>query len=288
MLATFAGDTEPDGLQAGLDGVNASRNPFVNAKTRPAFAAYVRRTLAPTLDRIGHEPKKGEPAAITVLRPKLMVALAEDGEDPELRARAREQVAAYFKNPSSVPPAIQEAMLIMAATNGDSSLFEAYCSALEKAKTPTDRLRLLNALAHFDDPSLARRVLDYSLTGPLKPQELIQIPQIMRERPELQDLVFQWTMDHFDALAARIPPSYVSALPRQASGCSLERVSRARGFFSGPVRAPVGTDKELDRLESATQECVALSEREGDAVTVAWDQAFTKTQVKGLDLPWGR
>jgi hypothetical protein len=197
-------------------------------------------------------------------------------------------VAAYFKDPSVLHPSLQEATLAMAAVGGDSLLFETYRTRFEKAKTPTDRLRLLNALAHFDHPALARRSLDYALTGPLRPQEITQIAATMRERPELQELVFQWTMDHFDTLAARIPPSFVSTLPRQASGCSLERVSRARQFFSGPVRAPVGTDKELDRLESATQECVALHEREGDAVTAAWDQAFAKPPVRGLDLPSGR
>jgi alanyl aminopeptidase len=272
-LARFARDQDPEVLAAVVEGLNASRNPFVDARTRPAFAAYVRRALGPALERIGLEPRKGEAPRLTLLRPQLMLALAEDGEDPKLRRLARDQVAAWLKEPAAVDPSLQEAVLAMAAVGGDSLLFGTYRSRFERAQTPTDRARLLNAFAHFDDPALARRALDYALTGPLRPQELTTIASTMRERPELQDLVFQWTLDHYDAVAKRIPPSTVAALPRQATGCSLERVSRAREFFSGS-RAPVGTDKELDRLEATAQECVSLHEREGEAVTVAWSQAF--------------
>ena len=270
LLAGFAHDPEPEVLAAVVDALVASRNPFVTAETRQAFADYVRRTLGPALDRIGFEPKPGEPQRVTVLRPQLMLILANDGQDQRVLERGRALATAYLKDPAGVDPSLQEVSLSIAALGGNAELFETYRTRFESARTPTERGRLLNALGHFVDPELARQALRYAVEGPLRPQEILTVASLMTDlRPELQDIVFQWTLDHYDYIATHVPPSRVSALPRQAAGCSPERVKKAREFFSGP-RAPVGTDKELARVEAGVQECVGLHGREANAVARAW------------------
>ena len=273
LLSVFGRDPAPEVTSAVIEALNASRNPFVTPKTRPAFADYVRRTLGPALDRIGLDPKPDEPQRVTVLRPTLMLLLAADGEDPRVLEKGRAMAAAYMKDPASVHASLQEVSLAIAALRGDAALFESYKTRFESAATPTERSRYLNALAYFVDPAVAKKSLGYAVAGKLRPQEIMSVANIMVGlRPELHDVIYQWMVDHYDYIAAHIPPGSVANLPRAAAGCSLERISRARAFFSQPAHAPVGTDKELDRVEAGVQECVALHEREGENVARAWAQ----------------
>jgi hypothetical protein len=93
----------------------------------------------------------------------------------------------------------------------------------------------------------------------------MNIPYGIGWRPEFRDRVFEWTLEHYDAIVSRIPPVDVIYLPGQASGCSAERAAKAREFFSVPPHSPSGTLKELEKMEAAVKDCVSLHEREGAA-----------------------
>jgi hypothetical protein len=73
-------------------------------------------------------------------------------------------------------------------------------------------------------------------------------------------------MANYDFLASHLPPSSVPGLPWQANGCSIERVAKARAFFSKPPHDVVGTDKEMEKVEAAIRDCASLQQREGAAV----------------------
>jgi alanyl aminopeptidase len=291
LLAAFGRDPEPEVIAAVVEALQQSRNPFVTPATRPAFASYVRQVLTPALDRFGLEPKKEEPQRVTVLRPSLMLIMAADGNDPRVLEKGRALATAYMKDPALVDPSIQEVSLSIAALQGDAALFDTYRTRFESAATPTERARYLNAFSYFTDPAMAKKSLEYAASGKLRPQEIVAVGQFMAAfRPELQDMVFQWTVDHYDYIASHIPPGTVPNLPRSAAGCSLERISRAREFFAQPAHSPVGTSQELDRIEAGVQECAALHEREAETAAKAWASKSSggSAPVHGLDLPNGR
>jgi alanyl aminopeptidase len=264
-LGGFARDPEPEVVAAVLEALTGVIHPFVMTETRGDFAAYVRSTFRPALERIGMEPRPGEPPTVSVLRPRLMQWLGDEGRDPRVLERGRALAAAYMKDPAAVDPSLHQAALELAALRGDAALLQTYQSRFEKAGTPTERQHFLAALGAFADTAVAPRALAYALRGPLRPQEILSVANALGMRPELRDVVFEWTLENYDAIASRIPPSSVPNLPRQAGGCSLERVERARAFFAAPARNPLGTAKELERTEAIVRECVSLHQREGAA-----------------------
>ncbi|MEO8381474.1 MAG: hypothetical protein ABI779_17570 [Acidobacteriota bacterium] len=62
----------------------------------------------------------------------------------------------------------------------------------------------------------------------------------------------------------KLPPNFAAAMPFIASGCSAERVERAREFFA--TRKIEGTDRQLARIAEQVNECTTLRAREMDAV----------------------
>jgi alanyl aminopeptidase len=266
MLASFANDPDPQVVATVVAAMGTLQSPFVTPETRSGFAAYVRRSLEPALERVGWTPAAGEPQTVTLLRPQLLLRLGDDGRDPRALEWGRKAAAASLKDSRAVDPSLQDAALSLGAIQGDAALFDAYRARFERATVPTERSRYLSGLASFADTALAERALRYAAEGPLRPQEIMTIPNGLAAHSELRDRVFEWTMKHYDYIASRIPPWHVPDLPQQAAGCSLERAAKARAFFSTPAHAPVGTAAELEKMEAAVRDCAGLHDRESATV----------------------
>ena len=265
LLGRFAADPHPQVLSAALAALSTVRGTFVTgAENRPLYGAYIRRVVAPALDRIGLTPKEGEPHAVTVLRPDLLSTLALHADDERVWQFVREQFAKYRESPASVHPSLAGTVVYLSAARGDAALFEEFRKRFENAATPGERGRFLNALARFGDPELKKKAREYALTGPVRPNELFTLlgtPDSAADRDEL----FEWVTANYEAILKRMPPAFAGAMPFIAGGCEPERVTRAREFFS--ARKVEGTERRLAQVSEQVNECAALRARELTAVT---------------------
>ncbi|HEX6203944.1 MAG TPA: M1 family metallopeptidase, partial [Thermoanaerobaculia bacterium] len=220
LLASFAADPEPEVLSAVLGGLGKVENAFVPDALAGRFAAWLRATLRPALDRIGMEPSPGEPEAVTLLRPQLLARLGGDGEDREVRAFAAARARAYLADAAAVDPSIAGTVLSLAAIEGDAGLFAAYRARFEADSAPAERDRFLGALGDFQAPQLRERALAYALTGPMRPTEVLTIPRSVGVDDATSDRVFAWLRENYAAVASRMPPDFVPFLVFFAGGCS--------------------------------------------------------------------
>jgi len=217
------------------------------------------------MKRIGPEAKSGESASVSSVRPDLFGVLAEDGQDPELHAYAREEAERYLAG-EDVDPSMQGPAFRIAAMGGDAELFEAFQKRFEGDPVPSERGRLLSAIGSFQTPELRERAFEYVLKGPLKPQEPTYLLRFLCDRPEDQDETWKWVAAHYDEIVKRIPALYAIYLPWFAEGCDLTRMEAARAFFSEPAHLPAGTEAELLKMAASVEECAGLREREGAAL----------------------
>ena len=268
LLGPLAGDPEPEVLKAVLAGLANVRRAFVASGLEEPFAAYVRRTLGPALERIGLDRAPDEPESVTALRPSLLSWLGDEGRDPKVREHARGVARAWLDDAAGVDPSLAEAALEVAALDGDRALFEEYRRRFEAATIPAQRARYLRALGAFRDPALVEAALAYVLDGPLRPQEVFAIPMAMASGPPAQgERLYRWMTENYTRLAARLPPPIAAAaLPYFAAGCSAERLAAARSFFAEPAHNLTGTDVGLAKVGEMVESCVALRDREGAAV----------------------
>ncbi len=265
-LERLAQDPEPEVSQRVIAAVRQARATFGAEETRSLFAHYVRRTLAPMLERVGERARPGEPPSAARLRGELWQLLGAEGEDAHRLEAAEALARDYANDPSSVEPGLVEPALKLSAIRGDRARFDDYVKRFETAELPADRERYLGALGEFRDPALADAALDYVFRGSLRPQELFEIPLAQGPRFERRQRVFEWTLEHYGDFAARIPAMFLAFMPRTASGCSLERLAVAQTFFADPAHQAPGWETEMAKVAESVRDCVRLREREGAAV----------------------
>jgi cytosol alanyl aminopeptidase len=266
LLSALSADTEPQVISSVVAALNRVRLAFVTPETQAHFASYVRKTLGPPLERIGATPRPGEPEAVAILRPQLLLWLGREGRDPQVLATAASLAKSLLSDPASVDPSLGNTALQLAARQGDRALFEQLRQRFEAARTPSERTRYLGALAAFEDAALIEEGMRYALSGPMRAQEVLSIPFAVTQRGTHQEAVFRWVTGNYDAVAGRVPPVVLPFLVYLGGGCSTERLESTRAFFSDPRHSAPGTEKELAKLAEAVKDCVGLRAREGQVV----------------------
>jgi alanyl aminopeptidase len=260
-LAVMQDDEDPQVLGSLASAAGSLRSTFVTPELEDAFAAWVRATLGPGLERIGFEPREGETEAAAMVRPQLLATLADEGADRDVRAWAHGRAMDFLDEPGAVPPSVAWTALRIAALDGDDALFDRFRERFEAAQSPAERQAMIRAIASFRRPDLRDRMLEWAF-GALRPEDFGTVGRTLGETREGRDAYFLFMRENFDAIAARITEEFIGILPAVARGCSEERVRIAREFFGDPVRAVNGTDSALRRLEDS----VRLREREGASV----------------------
>jgi aminopeptidase N len=265
LFAHLANDPDPNVLSALLGNLDLIRNAFESDATHALLSAYVRKTFGPALDRVGFEPKAGEPQTLTIVRPQLIRTLALSGDDERVWSFVRERLPKYLADPSTLHPTIAATVIALGAVHGDEALFNEYQRRFEAATNPGERTRYIAALGRFTDPQLRNRALEYGLTDAVRANELFTLWGANSfATAQQRDAFFDWFTAHFDAIIKRLPPMFAGGLASIANGCEPERVTKMREFYAG--RHIEGAERSLARVTEAVSECAALREREMEAV----------------------
>jgi hypothetical protein len=128
-------------------------------------------------------------------------------------------------------------------------------------------LREANSYLELGDPQSALARIEvwgiadhYECTPGTKPKPA------MSETDAGRDRVVAWIESRFDELAARVPAETVAALPRFGSGCSRARFDELAAFLAEEKRAVPGTERRIESVRDAVDDCVRLREAQGEAV----------------------
>jgi alanyl aminopeptidase len=267
LLAPFARDPEPEVVGAMIASLGKVKAAFVTPDVEPAFAGYVRRLLQPALERFGRARRDGEPEAVSLLRPQLLLWLGRDGNDPAVIEHAAAVAQAYMIDPASADPSVAGVALQLRALRGDRALFDEYRRRVETAAIPAERQRFLGGLGYFREPALVDEALRYTVGGKLRPQEVFTIPFGVASSVANDGRTYRFYTENYEVIQKTLPPMFLTFMPRIAAGCSNDRVAAARTFFAAPGRAVPGMDKEMEKVAEAVKDCAALRAREGTAVT---------------------
>lgn len=266
VLSRFANDPDPQVVDALIEPLGSLRVTFDTPETHSPYAAYTRRILRPALDRIGFTPKPGEAPTVTTLRPRLIGWLVDEGQDKEVLRFAQEQARKYLADPGSVDPSLVRVALMANALAGDMALFEEYRKRFETAATPAERGYFLAALGSFERPEVRERALEYSLTGPIRVQEMFAITSAgAYATDEERQRMYDWSTSHYEAITAKLPRGF-GAFTSIAMGCDEKRLEAARKFLLDEKRKSDGTERAIARATESVRECATLRNREMERV----------------------
>ncbi|MBW2444852.1 MAG: ERAP1-like C-terminal domain-containing protein [Deltaproteobacteria bacterium] len=265
-LLALSADPHRRMAEAIVPGLNGLSRVVDEAEHEP-FAKYVRRVLGPYLDRIGVEPRAGEPNDATLLRSRLVRAIAGEGRDPMLRARARAAVAALLAGDTTAYTAEElRVFLPMGSWDADAAHWGQLLAALQSTKSPTLRRNLLAALGSFDDPELVKRSLRLVLDGTLRASDWSTVAGSIR-RPAHPG-AWAFIESHHAALVERLGPVAAAGLPRMAgSFCSRREHDAVEAFFKRQPPVP-GRKRNLDLTLEDIERCAEARETVGGPLQV--------------------
>jgi puromycin-sensitive aminopeptidase len=131
------------------------------------FQKFVTALVTPAYNDLGADPVAGEPDLRAKLRGLLLSTLAVLGNDPQAQQRSR---AILMENASGDPELVASATSVVAST-GDASDYNWFLARFREPTTPQERIRMLYALAEFDNAELMQRTCEMAFTDEVKSQD---------------------------------------------------------------------------------------------------------------------
>lgn len=160
-----------------------------------AFRALVRDLAYPQYQRLGWEPKRGEPYFDELLRPLVITHMAT-AEDDEVITKLR-QMFADARTPTDIWGDIRATTLVVAAQLGGEAAFEKLLGWYHTTTSAEQRTQITAGLCATRDPKLIQRALDMLTTDVVKLQDLFYWVIYLTRNRHAKGAVWQWTQDNW-------------------------------------------------------------------------------------------
>ncbi|HQY61221.1 MAG TPA: M1 family metallopeptidase [Polyangiaceae bacterium] len=238
LVPALAKDSDVQVVEAALWPVATLRDtPLVTKATRREYATFVQRNFGARARTLGLRAKPNEDENTRWLRPGLVEVVADQGEDPALRAECGKLARAWLTDKNAIEPELVGTVLAIAARFGDRALFDALVREAKTTRDRRDRDYALGALGQFQEPALVSASLALVLDPGLDARETVRLLWSATRLPETVPLAYAFLKDHFDALVARLPRDTAAGFPNVgAAFCDDARRSEIEAFF-GPRAA---------------------------------------------------
>ena len=206
---------------------------LVNDSDRDSYRAWMRQLLTPVMNDIGWEPKPGESVEHKTLRPRVLMALGHDANDPKALAEARKIADQALNDPSSVDHDLLFAALPVAAMNGGPDFYDKVMSAMKSAKSPEEYYNFFFTLPQFSDPKLLQRTLDFAISPDVRSQDALQLVTTVLRNPEGQQLAWDFIRQHWSEMEkAGGPFASAAVVGATSSFCDSTLRDQVTEFFN--------------------------------------------------------
>jgi len=203
-------------------------------ETLPAYRQWVSRLLTPSMRNVGWEAAANETDNTRALRATLVSALGETARDPGVLAEARTRVEQVLGGSATIEPTLLDAIVPIAAINGDAALYDKYLKRARETTAPEEHYRWLYALGGFTEPALVRRTMDLILSPEVRNQDAKVFLAVMLVNQDSHALAWSLLKGRWDEVQKKTGEFvgntvFVGAL---ASFCSADIATDMRAFFA--------------------------------------------------------
>ncbi|MGZ8614606.1 MAG: ERAP1-like C-terminal domain-containing protein, partial [Actinomycetota bacterium] len=205
---------------------------FLEGEPRERFRAFVRRLVAPAMDRLGWEADADEPDRIRALRGTLLQGLGVLGADPNAEAAARE-FEAEARSGKPVDASLAAAAVNVVAANGDAADYEHYWTAYRESPTPQEQYRYLFALPLFRDAALFDRTLEATFGDDIRSQDAPFVFAYSLINRDLGDRAWALLRERWNEAEEKFPAQLTIRMAEGVRYLTLpEQVDEAQAFFA--------------------------------------------------------
>jgi alanyl aminopeptidase len=216
---------------------------------------------------LGWRVKANENEGARSLRPPLLNLVANEAEDSELIAQAKQLALAWLEDHEAVDPDMVGVVLNTAAWHGDRELFDRLRAAAKQEKDETSRARLLSSLGHFQNPAIIQAALPIVLSEEFDSRESLDILFATAERRQTRDLAYDFVKQNWHLLIEKLPTDSGASLPYVAAGyCDAAHRQDVESFFSGRSTKYTGGPLILTQVLEGIDLCVAYKNAQESSV----------------------
>ncbi len=238
---------------------------LVNDADQDEYRAWVQNLLSPVLKNIGWIPAATDDSNRKDLRAYVFYTLGYTGRDPEVLTKAHELVNAALQDPISVDPSLVDAAFNVAAVNGSAELYDRIVARLAKNDTPEQYYRYLYTLAHFSDPALLQRTLDYALSPAVRNQDTLLLIAAVMRNPAGEKLAWTFVQTHWPEIEKIVGGFNTGGLVESTSSfCDPQSRAEVQQFF-GQHPVPSAERSLKQAMETVTY-CIDTKAQQGPAL----------------------
>jgi aminopeptidase N len=228
---------------------------------RAAYRAWVRRLLSPIAKKVGWSSLVDEDDDTETMRSLVMAALAETGDDPEVKKRAHDLALKVIDGTARVDPQFATSVLRMAAETGDAAFYEDVLARALKAKSPEEYRMYLGALESFGDPVLVRRSLELALSPKIRSQDRALFLAAVLNHDRARPVAWPYVKEHWSELEKSLPPFVMGKLMTSMQrACTPEERDDVKTFFAGHTAA--GTERTARATVERITNCIAFHQQQ--------------------------
>jgi aminopeptidase N len=242
------------------EGLRFVHDYLTTGPTRDRFRQWVLALLKPHLARVSEPPPGGETEASLSLRAVLIEAGGGIARDPAIIAGARAALDRALAGGAALEPTTADAIVAVAARDGDARLFEALKQAALKAASPDERERYLFALGRFEDPAIVERGLQYALSPDVRAQDTAQYLARFLENPAAHTRAWEFVRQHWTDIEPKIAVSFgtVRLVGALDSFCTRQERDDILRFFDKQRIGPAAPafEQTIERIRN----CITIRE----------------------------
>ncbi len=265
VAAKLAGDSNRDVVVRSMVLVSELRSAdMVPESLRPAYARFVRDTYGARARQLGFKSRPGESDDVRLLRPELLMLVADEGEDPALAAEAKTLALGWLANKKGIEPDVLSPTLAIAArTGGDRALLDRMLAAARASTNNNERRYIVSAMGFFRDPALLRAALGVILDEGFDVRDTLWTVRHSQSMPATREIGYDFVKQNFDAIAARFPKDSsvfggVSTIPHLFHQfCDDAHAADLESFFHDRVSRYTGGARALEQSVEDTKLCSA-------------------------------
>jgi alanyl aminopeptidase len=231
---------------------------LVSEDLLPQYRQYLLDVYGGRARDLGWKVKPGESEDARFLRRSVVSVVANQVEDPEFVAQAKQLALAWLDDHKAVDPDMVGVVLNTAARHGDRELFDRMRAAAKKETNENFRGDLLFGLGSFPDPEIIKNALPIVLSDEFDSRESLSIVFGPTQRPQTRDLAYDFVKQNWDPLIAKLPTDTGAYTPYVASGyCDAGHRQDVENFFTGRSTKYTGGPRILTQVLEGIDLCIA-------------------------------
>jgi aminopeptidase N len=206
---------------------------MVGDSEKENYRAWVRNLLRPAAQELGWKPRPDESSDRRALRATVLATLGKVGRDQEVLRTARSLAHQYLADPLSVDPTLASTVVNLAALEGDAALYDEFLARTKTARSPEEYYRFFFVLAHFSDPALLTRTMEFALTPSVRGQDFGKLLTELMTNPAGTELAWDFARKHWAEINDKPPGDFGGVILSSARVfCDGKHLEEVKDFFT--------------------------------------------------------